>query len=294
MICGLSPAGYAWEPEDSVDGLEAFFAVSGILGNREADSLDENFQRDVTRDTYFEGNLEVQLRWNGLFYENPGRSQESIDGLFAGDAIGYNFYNNKYWSLDLYAVNAFPATEGGFERGRAIRDEETGEIIDIEITTLELKRRDDYRFGLRATGYYEDYLAQFIVTPVSFRSEIGGFNASASLRRTWLAKNWNVYATVGLNYQSAEIIDHFFGIPESEAAEIAAFLETTESPFQAYKASDGIYGVGEIGFEYPLSEHFVFGGFVTSIMRPDAVEESPLAISGRFFTTAGLSLTWVF
>lgn len=294
MSCWLSPTAFAWEPEESIEGLESFFAISGILGNRESDSLNGNFQRDQTRDTFFETNLEIQLRWNGLFYENPGRSQESIDGLFSGDAIGYNFYNNKYWALDIYAVNAFPATEGAITNRTIIRDEDTGEVLEDSTRRLEIYREADYRLGLRATGYYEDYLAQLIVTPVSLRSKIGGFNASASLRRTWLIKNWNIYATVGLNYQSEEILDHFFGLSPSEAAAIAEVAGTTSSPFQTYEASDGFSGVGEIGFEYPLSEHFVFGGFVTGILRADAVTNSPFAISGREFVTAGLSITWVF
>ena len=289
----LGPQAYARDQQGLFEGLETFFALSAVLGNTETNLVNRDFQRVNSRENFINLNVEIQLRWNGLFYENPGRSQESVDGLFSGDAIGYNFYNNEYWALDVYAVNAFADTEYTFdtlveERG------ENDQVINRYVDRLRLNRKRDYRLGLRATGYYKDYLAQFIVTPMSFRSEIGGVNASASLRRTWLVKNWNVYATVGLNYQSSEIIDYYFGLPDAEAQLIAEQLNTNESPFQAYRADHGFFAVGEVGFEYPVTEYFVFGGFITSIARPDAVKDSTLSVSGRYVTTAALSLTWVF
>ncbi|BDX08476.1 MipA/OmpV family protein [Planctobacterium marinum] len=273
--------------------LETFFAVSLIGGVTETNLLDQNFERVDTRDSFLSVNIEMQLRWNGFFYENPGNSQENVNGLFSGDAIGYNFYNNDNWSVDIYGVHAVASGEYVFDTVVPIFDED-GTQIDAVVQRMTLPRKGDFRVGLRATGYFNDYLTQFIATPISIEDEIGGYSFSASIRRTWLYKNWNFYGTVGLNYQSSDIVDYYFGLSETESAQIEAHLRSEDSPFKPYKASGGILAVGQVGFEYPISENFVFGGYFTAVMRPDVVTDSPLSVEGRMLTTAGLSVTYVF
>ena len=260
-------------------GLETFFGISLVGGVTETNLLNSKFQRVDKKHDFLEANIEIQLRWKGLFYESPGQSQENIDGLFSGDAIGYNFYNSRHWGGDVYAVSAFSDGEFTFRTP----DE-----------TLVLERERNYRLGIRATGYYSDYLAQFIATPVSFQDDIGGVNASFSVRRTWLAKNWNLYATLGFNYQSEEIVDYYWGLSEIESAEVKRVLKNPSAPFEPYRASGGVFTTAEIGFEYPISEHFVFGGFVSFVQRPNTVNDSPLVSNGRIVSTAALSLTYVF
>ena len=267
------------ETTDEENGLTTFFAISAVLGITETNLVDQNFQRINTTNSYLESNVEIQLRWNGFFYENPGRSQENVDGLFSGDAIGYNFYNSEHWAWDLYGVHAFGKGERVFQS-----DEER----------LILRKDSNYRVGVRATGYYSDYLAQIIATPISLGSDIDGFTASMSLRRTWLVKNWNFYGTIGINYQSADIVDYYWGVTEQESQLIKQVLGNPDAPFDPYEAKGGFFGVGELGFEYPLSENLVFGGFVTTVARADSVIDSPVTFDGRTVSTAGLSMTYVF
>lgn len=290
LICSFSAhADESW----IFGGLETFFGISLVAGVTETNLVDQNFQRvDETRN-YLEGNIEIQLRWNGFFYENPGHSQENVDGLFSGDAIGYNFYNSKHWAYDIYVVNAFGEGEYHFDNVETVINGETGESTNNHVRLL-LPRKANDRLGLRATGYYDDYLAQFIVTPVSFQSEIKGVNASASLRRTWLYKNWNFFGTVGFNYHSKEIIDYYWGLSEDESTQIEDLLKNQNTPFKPYEGSGGFFAVGQLGFEYPVTENVVFGGFVTAIRRPNAVTDSTLSFEGRVVSTAGVSLTWVF
>ncbi|MCC2607004.1 MipA/OmpV family protein [Planctobacterium marinum] len=292
----LLPASLLQADEVSESGdseLESFFAISLIGGVSETNQLDQNFNRVNTTESFLAVNLEMQLRWKGFFYENPGNSQENVDGLFSGDAIGYNFYNTRNWAVDLYAVHAHGGGEFVFDGIEQLYDEE-GEPAGINVHRLTLPRDSNYRLGVRATGYFSDYLMQFIATPVSFEDEIGGFGLSASIRRTWLYKNWNFYGTVGLNYQSSDIIDYYWGLSDSESAQIEDHMRRTDTPYKPYEADGGVMAVGQVGFEYPLTEHLVFGGFITSVLRPDAVTDSPLSSEGRLVSTAGLSVTYVF
>jgi hypothetical protein len=261
--------------QNTSKGLETFFAIGLAAGVRETNFVNSDFER-VNKTGNFAGYaIEIQLRWNGLFLETPGLSQENVDALFSGPAIGYNFYNSKHWAFDIYAVTAF-------------------EPAEYQFRSVILERERNYRLGLRATGYYSDYLAQFIATPVSFEDDIGGFNASFSLRRTWLVKNWNIYASLGVSYQSDEIVNHYWGVSETEAAQIADALNSENTPFTQYQADGGMFTVGEIGFEYPVSESFVVGGFISAVRRPNAVVNSPLTVAGRNVSNAGFSLTYVF
>ena len=276
-----------------VEGLETFFAISLVGGIYESNNVNRNYQRE---DQYFSeitGNLEVQLRWNGFFYENPGDSQENVDGLFAGDAIGYNFYNTRDWAFDIYAYHAFGENNFVFAGDVERADPETGEIIP-RFERLEIIRKKNHRLGLRATGYFRDFFTQFIVAPYSFQDDIGGFNASASVRRTLLYKNWNFYGTLGVSYYSADIMDFYFGLSEEEAKRIAEFLQDDNSPFQPFKGKGGFYAVGQIGFEYPVMEHFVVGGYATIVRQPDSLVDSAANFQGRYSTSTALTLTWIF
>lgn len=292
-LCSHTTLAQETASEDSDGELESFFAISLIGGVTESNLLDQDFNRIDVSQEFLDINVEIQLRWRGLFYENPGNSQESVDGLFSGDAIGYNVYNSRNWGLDIYAVNAYGDHEFFFGAFHEKVNQDTGEATG-EVVRTTLNRDRNHRLGLRATGYFSDYLAQIIVTPFSFESEIGGLNLSASLRRTWLYKNWNFYGTVGLNYQSSDILDYYWGLTEAEVQQINEVLRNPASPYEAYDAGGGLFAVAQAGFEYPISENLVFGGYVTTVARPDAIKESPLSVEGRFLNTAGLSVTYVF
>lgn len=260
-------------------GFDSFFAISAIAGVSETNLIGENFERIDDTGSFFEIDIEIQTRWNGFFFESPGRSQENINGLFSGIAVGYNLYNTNHWALDLYVVEAFKGGEYFF---------------NSNTDSLTIEKESNSRVGVRATGYFSDYLVQFIATPASLDHDIEGFSASASVRRTWQVKNWNIYATLGAFYQSDEIVDYYYGISESESAQIKQLFNDNNAPYDPYTAEGGVLIVGEVGFEYPVSENIVFGGFFSGVQRPNGINDSPLSAEGPSVLTAGLSLTYIF
>lgn len=253
-----------------------FAKQSGINGNLD---VNENYN------DYLFLNLELRAQWNGFFVEFPGRSQEQIDGQFSGNALGYNFYNSQNWSYDIYAAKSSDAIHYKFSNPEE---------------ALEFERVSDFRLGIRATGYFDDLYTQFIIAPHSFRSEIGGIEASASVRQNWQYRNLNIYNSVGLKYRSADILDHYYGVDEALSAEFADLV--AEDPnvdnlvdyFSPYEAGGGFSVHGEVGFEYPLSENLVFGGFFQYVIASDEAKNSPLFIGDRVGNSFGLSLTYVF
>lgn len=277
----LADEWFHWNPEAEI---EVFTALSIGGGISETNRVDGNFERTNNYDDFGFFSLEAQVNWNGFFLDLPGRSQEKVEGQFAGNGIGYNFYNSENWALDLYyfqasnnALFTFTNTSG----------------------RIELDRVSDVRLAIRATGYYRDYLTQFIVAPLSSRDEIKGFDASASVRRNFQLRNWNLYASLGIRYQSSEIHNYYYGISEDESARLKAFtnvdIDFPERNLLApYDASSGTTVVGEIGFEYPITEDWVAGGFYVFQRLPDSVVDSPIQVDDNYVSAVGLSLTYVF
>ena len=253
-----------------------FAQTSGINGN-----LDVNEDYD---DFLFLG-LELKAQWRGLFVELPGRSQEKIDGQFSGTSLGYNFYNTPNWSYDLYAVQS---------------SQKNTYRLSSPNETLEFEREGDFRLGFRASGYFDDLFTQFIVTPHSFQDEIGGVEASASVRQNWQYRNWNIYNSIGVRYRSADIIDHFYGVDDALSAQIIQLasedpnIDNLTEYFEPYEADGGLSLHGEVGFEYPISENMVFGGFFQYVVASDAAKDSPLFVGDRTGNAFGLSVTYVF
>jgi len=268
---------------DNDDGI--FAAISFGGGFAQKSGINGNLEFDESYYDFLFLNLELRAQWKGLFVELPGRSQEKIDGQFSGSALGYNVYNTSNWAYDVYAVKSSQSNEYK---------------LSSPTETLAFEREADYRLGFRATGYFDDLFAQFIVTPYSFKDDIGGVEASASIRQNWQYRNWNFYNSFGIRYRSSEIIDHFFGVDDQLSQEIITLLD--EDPnidnlteyFAPYKADDGISVHGEVGFEYPLSENMVFGGFFQYVVASDAAKDSPLFAGDRIGNSFGLSITYVF
>ena len=271
------------EEENWTDSLFAAVTLGG--GFYQQQSLSSNLEVGERYEDYLFLNIEFFAQWKGFFVELPGRSQEKVDGQYSGNAIGYNLYNSKHWSYDFYAVRS----SGGITRRYANTEE-----------TLNIDRVSDYRLGFRATGYYDNLLAQFIITPYSLRDEIGGVEASASIRQNWQYRNWNFYNSIGLKYRSSSIQDYYYGVDDPLSTQFAELVaddpnaDNIASFFSPYEADAGVGIHGEVGFEYPISEHLVFGGFFQYAVAPEQVKDSPLFIGDKFGHSFGLSLTYVF
>lgn len=287
LCCGalstLAVADTSNAESGSDNGVFAAISIGGGLAKQSG--IDGNLNVNESYDDFFFLNIELRAQWYGLFVEFPGRSQQQIDGQFSGASLGYNFYNTQNWSYDLYAVHA---SQGNTYNAASPEG------------TLSFSRASDFRLGLRASGYFEDLFTQFIVTPYSFRDEIGGVEASASIRKDWQYRNWNIYKSIGVRYRSESIVDHYYGVDENLSDLLIQIVADDENIdnlteyFSPYEADSGISVHGEVGFEYPISEHMVFGGFFQYVVASDSAKDSPLFVGDRIGNSFGLSLTYVF
>ena len=284
LCCGsLCTAAMPTNAAESDDGI--FAAISAGTGFVQKSGLNSNLDVDDDYSGFLFLDLELRAQWQGLFVEFPGRSQKKIDGQFSGASVGYNFYNTQNWSYDVYVVNS--------SRNSNFR-------VSSSKKTLKIRRASDYRLGLRASGYFDDLFAQFIVTPYSFRDAIGGIEASASVRQNWQYRNWNIYNSIGVRYRSKDIVNHYYGVDEALSTRITELLKDDPNNdklvdyFSPYTASGGLSLHGEVGFEYPLSENMVFGGFFQYVVASDAAKDSPLFLGDRIGNAFGLSITYVF
>ncbi|XOV80779.1 MAG: MipA/OmpV family protein [Aestuariibacter sp.] len=277
--------------ENPNDGFYAALTLG--VGVREANFVGSDGQAgsEITRKQTYEDfialNLELRYQYKGFFVELPGPTQDAIDGQYAGNALGYNFYNSRHWTIDFYALEASGAASRKFTSF-----EESRNFSEV--------RRSDYRLGLRASGYFDNYLMQFIFAPYSFRDEIGGVDASASFRHDWQVKNLNLYASLGFRYRSSEILDHYYGVSTELSDQIADLVEGQGNAdistrfFQPYTPGDG-FNIGAIaGFEYPVSQSWVVGGFVAAEKTPNSIKDSPLVAGDSVSTSAVLTISYVF
>lgn len=186
-----------------------------------------------------------------LFVESPGLNSRRLHGLYATNAWGINFYNNENWSLDIYKQTDTEKVEG---------------LSPIQ------SRNVGRRAGIRATGYFDSSQLQFIYSPYN-DSDIheNGLEASVSYTRYWQVKNWNVYGSLGAQYQSKEIVDYF----QPDLVADDSRVNTS----------------AELGFEYALNKDWVLGAFASYTKLPSQQADSDSATTG---SRAGLLLTFVF
>jgi len=219
--------------------------------------------------------IEGAYQWeNGLFVELPGVTNK----LNPGFSFGYNFYNTEHWSYDLIGNQSHGQIEYGFDDGNE---------------SIEIKRDDTFRAGLRATGSYDKNTIQFTITPFSANDEYDdGVYASLWFAKQWQIKNWNLHASVGLQYRSEEILNYYYGVP--------ADIATTSIP--AYIAEDGINTTIQFAADYPITEDWVFESYVRHTQLSDSISDSPVIYSAVQFgedrteniTEAGFMINYVF
>lgn len=224
----------------------------------------------VGDDFYLEPDQEEQADFNirpayriqiaGLFFESPGMSTRRIHGLYASRAWGFNFYNTDNWSFDIF------------------KQRDTKVIKDLEPILTRNKYR---RAGLRTTGYLGNSQLQFIYSPYSEqKGDDDGIDASISFNHYWQYRNWNIYGSVGVQYQSEEVISFY----ESDAVNME-------------QRQERINHAAEIGFDYPLSRNWVLGGFVSYNNVESQIKEAYLPIDAEQENTgvrSGMHLSFIF
>jgi len=214
-----------------------------------------------------------RYQWHGLFVEAFYGANERNEGL----SIGYNFYDTENWNFDISTIKAH------------------GEInVDVFDTGKRLVQNFDYTemIGLRATGSFEQATVQFMLAPYGIRSDFDdAIYASMWLGRSWQVKNWELHGSIGLEYRSQEILDHYYGISAEESTE----------HFAPYEADAGIDVTAQVSASYPISTNVLFETYAKYTNFSDSIEDSPVmkfaaGLDGRAkdYTEIGILVSYVF
>lgn len=218
---------------------------------------------------------------NGLYIEASHGANE----LSLGNSVGYNFFNTEHWSFDAHTTQAHGSTTMNF----SLKDESA----DIKIYHMD--RSDTQMLGLRTTGTYGQTTIQFIAAPYSFNQDYDdGVFASAWLAHSWQIKNWELYASAGINYRSKEIVNHYYATSDEIVGLDASILP-------AYKADGGFDIIMQVGLSYPVSESILFESYLRYTDISDSIIDSPVMqlfsdLNGRSESVAefGLLFSYVF
>lgn len=270
--------------EEQESDFQWFASLGVFVGSNEKIYIDRNLEANEFSEGFRSIDLGLRAQYKGFFLEIPGRGGEP-EGLYVGPGLGYNFYNTENWSLDAY----YTVEQGTIEWGFANPEQE-----------LFIRKHADVRLGLRASGYYQNLLTQFVFAPVSMHEDIGGYSFSASIRRDWQIRNWNFYVSLGAKYSTADIWDYYYGISEEEATQISninSYFETSELLDEYYTATDidaGVSATIQLGFEYPFTQNWVVGWYYSALMLPESVKRSPYRAGNNTAVAVGLSIAYVF
>jgi len=197
---------------------------------------------------YFEFGIEGRLQYDRVFLE---LTRESLDTY----ALGYSVYENEHSSFELLAAKLFDSVRrGNFEQFWNIKD-----------------RKGDFNAGFRYSRYFENTVLQSELVRDISRAH-SGYIGTVQLGQQRQFGNWGMHGLVGVRYFSADVLDHYFGLPQEQAGAIGSG--------DPYSAGSGFIRTVQIGASYPLSEKFVFNLGVEYDQFPDAIKKSPLAQGG--------------
>lgn len=180
--------------------------------------------------------------------------------------LGCNLLNQKHWSVDVVGVK---------------QHNEMSERKSREYRGLNA-RHYDFMAGVRATGYFEDYILQLhALSDIS--DTHNGELYSIKAARHWQYGNWTAHGILGATYRSQHINDYYFSIDPTE----------TSAQFPVYQAASSVSYIAELGLTYPLSERWVFRSFVRRVQFDRSLTRSPLILDdhGDLVST---SISYVF
>lgn len=220
----------------------------------------------------------------GLYVEASHGANE----LSVGNGAGFNFYNTEHWNFDIHFSQAHGATKMGF--GFLDDSSENDNII-----ILHMDRDSTQVLGLRATATYGQTTFQVVASPYSFNDDYDdGLFVSAWLAHSWQVKNWELYASVGINYRSEEILNYYYSTSDEIVAMNAAQLP-------AYGADGGFDVIGQLGVSYPITKDILFESYYRYTDVSDSISNSPVmkgfsALDGRAenVTEFGMLFSYIF
>ncbi|MEN0038768.1 MAG: MipA/OmpV family protein [Cellvibrio sp.] len=211
-----------------------------------------NEQGEVHAEAFID--ISARYQYNGWFVEMFSQSLEQF-------SAGYNFYNGDNWAVDLVGLSDH---------------DEMDEDASKDYRGLN-RRRFDVLLGPRGTAYLGNYILQ-VHALKDIVSTHEGEVYSIKLARHWQHRNLNFHAIVGATYRTQEVMDYYYSIDADEASE----------KFPEFTASGGMSYIVELGATYPISESWVFRGFIRRTQIDSALTKSPLIVDdhGEMIATA--------
>jgi len=201
----------------------------------------------------------MHFQYKNWFIENFSQSLESF-------TFGYHFTDGDGWSLDAVALGQHP---------------EISQSMSHDLKGIK-KREGDFMSGLRATGYYGNYIVQLhALTDISDTHY--GQVYSAKVARHWQYKNWNFHAILGSSYRTEKVADYYFSVQPEDVTD----------KFPEFHAQAGFTKVLEVGATYPISQKWVFRSLVRHVELDHQWAGSPIIASDQGNMIAG-SLSYVF
>jgi outer membrane scaffolding protein for murein synthesis (MipA/OmpV family) len=200
-------------------------------------------------ETLYEPSLDLNIhsQYKNWFMEGFSQSLEQF-------TFGYNFANGERWSLDAVAL----------QQHEEISKSESKDLKGIKA------REDDFMSGIRATGYYGNYIVQMhVLTDISGTHD--GQVFSLKLARHWQYKNWNFHAIQSESYRTRKVVDYYLSVQSEDASE----------KFPEFHAQAGFTHTFEIGATYPISQKWVFRTLLRHIELDSQWKGSPLIASGH-------------
>lgn len=199
--------------------------------------------------------IDGRYQWKGFFAE---LALNGVSGDKNLPAIGYNFYSSDHWNLDFI--------------GAAVTERSEFNYV-YEGHVKQISGEPTKGVGFRVQGSWGNSIVQMVALPYMFDGEEKNFGsdsavdyASIWVGHRWQVKNWSVNGLLGAVYRSSGLLDHHFGVTDSEADGIV----------WAYEPSSGIDYTAHIDFSYPVSKNILFQVFSRYTLYSDAALDSPL------------------
>jgi MipA family protein len=232
-------------------------AVAGDLGSAVRKGAGSPSDADGN---YLEVGVNANLSTNPVYGVPEGNTDNKIMGEIASDVnwraqhkhwfvevfsqginsltLGYNFFSTDTWSLDMIGIN-----QHGELNGKYFKDLKGYKA-----------RHADFMTGPRAMAYFDNYILQLTALTDASNAHNGQIY-SANIARFWQQKNWNFHAILGASYHSRKVMDYYLTVTPDDATE----------KFMAFEAEAGYMGIVEIGVTYPISQKWVFRGFLRHV-----------------------------
>ncbi len=190
------------------------------------------------------------------------------DFYIAGTNIGFHLLRNEKASFGLLATPRFYEVEPAFAKN--------GELDGID------KTNPTYLAGL--TFQYRTDIAALTAQALTDLKESDGNEVVLSASKTFsLSTDFKISPSIGLTYQDAKLVDHFYGVQAHEAR--------AGRPAYAGKSSVN-YNVTLTAF-WDISKHFQFLGQVKYESLGSGITDSPI-VDEKNIGSATVGLVYYF